>query len=139
METNFWKFWPTINHPWGSCEVPHKIGAQSIQSFWRLLAINKQTPRQTDEQVYIQISSVSYIFREESGRGSAGVFLSKKLNFFFYQNTSVFSIIFTSYYEHGLFFCNYLKIFFLIKMIYHVEIYRSEQGPREWIKQEKVF
>ena len=31
----------------GSREIPHKIWAQSVQPFWRLLDTNKQTDRQT--------------------------------------------------------------------------------------------
>ena len=34
----------------GSYEVPHKIWAQSVQPFWRLLDTNKQKDKQTDRQ-----------------------------------------------------------------------------------------
>ena len=34
----------------GSREIPQKIWARSVQSFWRLLDTNKQTNKQTDRQ-----------------------------------------------------------------------------------------
>ena len=39
----------------GSYEVPHKIWAQSVQPFWRLLDTNKQTDTQTSK-VYLYIN-----------------------------------------------------------------------------------
>ena len=44
MEANFQKF-PFM----GSREIPQKIWARSVQSFWRLLDTNRQTNKQTDK------------------------------------------------------------------------------------------
>ena len=66
---NFWSFM-------GTCEVPHKMWARSVQPFWRLLDTNRQTNKQTDKlNLYIDVIDKPHFFLQcfKNHRGGRGI------------------------------------------------------------------